>query len=291
VIHLILGKGNLGLDLQEVLTERGQQVELISRSTGVVLTGASADLSPVFRSKADIVWCCVGGYSVAETEAQYMEAVQVLQSLPMNLIMNAPRDKHIILFSSDYAADESNPMDPTRWAIPPKSLYAALQQTKEYLACYVARSTSKVVRVGSLYGHHKFDRTLPGKLYTHNPSPREVRLPSNLITPTWTRWLAEHMMDNLHVLLEPGFGIYHAAPTGCISVADFGQVVLGSQYKILHQPVDPKRPAFSCLGSTLGEALDFAEVYRDFLAYKRARENYVAPVVNITERKREDARP
>jgi dTDP-4-dehydrorhamnose reductase len=289
--HLVLGKGNLGCDLFEVLsTAPGNETVLGSRSVGMDFgpLNFSTAMDHLRAVEPNVIWVCIGGYSVESAETDFISAQWNLVTMPILLLNNAPPNAHVVLFSSDYCASEKDPSNPFAWQLPPRSVYAALQQNKEHLFAVTNRKNSSLLRVGSLYGHHYEDRCLHGKLLAKKNASFE--LPTNTITPTWTRWLAETVRDNMFQILIGDAQVGHIAPAGNVSVFDFARMILPRTTDVSPKGIDVKRPRESRLHCSFGktEPAHWTQVWNDFILFKESRGT--GTVTNISDYKLKSSR-
>ncbi len=174
--------------------------------------------------------------------------------MPVSIALLLPKDIRLVVFSSDYAADEGDPSATAKVNPRPRSLYACTKIWMEQALTTLKRPNTCVVRVGTLYGEHFQDRCFPGKLKANYPQPGEVLLPQNLVTPTPTRWAAKMMVDNMAKLFsEQGTLVHHLAPIGNVPVGMWGRKILGPGYNILSKGFDSNRPHFSNLGCSIAK--------------------------------------
>lgn len=257
--HYILGAGNLGRDLLLEINARSfGKVNLVSRSKGSTLLSEEDFEIP---KDADVIWYCVGGGSVEEVKKNQKLSELLNRNLPLamirNLIQKNNRKTKLVIFSTDYIADEECPSDFTAEVKTPRSLYAQHKLEFEHRALGVNRGNVAIVRVGSLYGVHKPEKTFPGKILANfgfGDMHSRIRLPSNLVTPTPTRWLAGMLIRHIDKLFhEKCTLVHHCAPNGNISVHDWAKYVLdglrepGEFYDVGSPFFDEERPHISNL--------------------------------------------
>lgn len=258
--HIIIGAGNLGLDLQvEIMRQLPDaRVNVLSHSSGFDVTDEDAFLLYLKDCKADYIWYCVGAGSVEDADKHPDNSKKVYINAPRNLLKYASRKTHLIFFSTDYAANEEFPDDPRLQAmqVPGLSMYAHMKIFMESSIQAFDRPRTTVVRVGSLYGTHKPKATFPGKILNAFAAQKglRVRLPQNLVTPTPTLWAASQLVANMDLMFnDEGSTRHHLAPRGNVSVFDWGVFVLTgireSSAFVREQFYDEKRPRFSGLGS------------------------------------------
>lgn len=258
--HLILGAGNLGHDLLDTLRRGHQEAWLfapdLDGSTGMFQGffsyPNSIDCLPTDEDDDSVIWCCVGAGSVDGAKEDFNRYIDLHVGLPSLLIQNAPPKTHLIFFSTDYVASEMLSSDPDRATIAPKSLYAYSKLWMEQLIIASARPRTVAIRVGTLYGNHRPERTFPGKLKAtaHDLTPLEI--PINRVTPTPTWWLAEILAERWQDLFaQDRLPIHHLAPTGNVSTMSWARMFMPDKFKIKPAGTDPERPGVSYLGCTI----------------------------------------
>lgn len=227
--HCIIGEGNLGHDLYRELTGYGPETE----SAVILSKGRGQDIrDPDFVRQLglqghDLVWYCVGYGSVKEADEQPDVSRFFHLDFPMKLVHELPEQTKIILFSSDYVADETVPHRPDRFNRLPPSRYASLKLQMERSVLLSERPGTTVVRVGSLYGTYRPERTFPGKVLRNLVEAKDrVALPLNVVTPTPTRWLARVLLDNRKRILGELPRLEHCAPAGNVTTREWGKLVL-----------------------------------------------------------------
>lgn len=261
--HVILGSGNLGRDLfMEAQTIKGVIPRIYSLSKGFDVTDLKTVLRTMDDEDPDVIWYCVGGGMVAESKTSspsYDKAVQLNLNIPTVLADKLPPHVSLVLFSSDYAADETRPRAHYGCTLRPRCEYAEHKLAMEQIIMRSQRPLTSIVRVGSLYGLHKPHATFPGKILSKfGFNSKTVKLPSNIVTPTPTRWLASMLMRNFDQLCSPvGTTIEHVAPSGGVTIKDWAKFVLrglrdDSAFDWGHDHFDESRPLISDLGCTLG---------------------------------------
>ena len=202
--HLILGAGNLGKDLEIELNKRGEKTILLSHSRGWGYRECGFDDFPEF----DVCWNTIGGYSIEETNRDYLGAALNLLSLPTELMLKYPHKRHF-MFSSNYAGLGD-------------SLYGQLKLQMEQNFNYLG-PVGACFRVANLYGNHKPLATLPGKIIKFRPK----ELPANKIMPTLTSWLADKLVNNYEVWN----GVIECYPSGVTSTLAFAKMLTGDDIK------------------------------------------------------------
>lgn len=255
--HLIFGAGNLGIDLKnEIIRQSGERrgVEVVSLSEGLDVRNPQAVRDKCLSHPWDVVWYCVGYGSVAQAKENYQEAFQIYSRIPEAIASFVRPETRVIIFSTDYVADENDPSNPQARTTNPLSEYANIRSYAENRWMLNDRPNSAIIRVGSLYGTHKPAQTLPGRLLNAfgRDTESRIRLPRNLVTPTPSLWLASILVANLDKLTtDEGASIHHCAPKGNVSVWDWGTFVLqGIREPSAFVPdefFDEERPKISAL--------------------------------------------
>ncbi len=269
--HIIIGKGNLGLDLQSALDKAGHDARLFTRSGNGANGWEWPECAPMFLSEhkdTECVWVAAGGASVSHCEDVWSlpEATESLFELPVGLALELPARIRLVLFSTDYAIEEVDPA-PARHTQAPRSIYAVIKIAMEQAIWSTRRPQTTIVRVGSLYGSHFPERTFPGKLAINNPHPGEVQVPRNFITPTPTWWIAEKMVASYEQLFGPFPRTEHLAPRKGCTLMEWAQAVLGPGYKVKSGPYDERRPRFSQIGMSFSsDSRTWLDLWREHLA-------------------------
>lgn len=247
--HLIIGKGNVGVDLYHAIKKAGHTARILTRSDGFEFPES---LPQIHHFKPDFIWVAAGAGSIEAAKANFQLTLETHVLLPEGLMKEMRPECKLIFFSSDYAADEENPSDPTKCNKNPKSLYSLSKVILEHTVRIVNRPNTCVVRVGSIYGSWFYEKTFPGKLNARYPSPCQIELSMNRVTPTPSKWVADMLVKNLDKIFDPTKPtLHHIAPSGSISVQMWGQRILGEGYKVTSRGFDQDRPLCSNLGCSL----------------------------------------
>lgn len=258
--HLIIGGGNLGLDLAAEIRRQGEHAELLTRANGFDIRKVPQLVRQVNRPDVDVLWYCVGFGTVAEAKAAETTDIAefVHYTVPTILAKFAASHVRLVVFSSDHAADEAHADRTARHNPTPRSHYAALKVKMERTLRYFDRPQTAIVRIGSLYGVHKPQETFPGKvLRSFAGSDMIISLPENLVTPTSTMWLAWLLITHQDSLFsDMGATLHHAAPDGNVSVRDWAIMILegvrGLSAFDQAQLFDDERPHYSALSCSIG---------------------------------------
>lgn len=254
-LHVIIGKGNLGCDLQIALDKMGHDARLLTASEGFEWP----ESNPMFHNgefkSTECVWVTAGKGSV-ESAMDPHDMEDVIGThfvLPVGLATSMPKSMRLAVFSTDYVADEADSKSTAKQTSRPKSIYACMKIAMEQAIYAHKRPLTTIFRVGSLYGGHYPERTFPGKLQKNHPNFGEVTLPMNWVTPTPTWWVAETIVHNLHGLFHTrGPLTHHVAPVGGCTLSQWGRLVLGDGYTFKSNGFNDMRPAFSNLGLSFG---------------------------------------
>lgn len=257
--HVILGKGNLGTDIYQELKKQNQDVTVMTASSGF---SWPSGLKDIMGLQPDYIWVTAGAGSVEAVKQEFARAMDTHVNMPVELVLKMPPSVKICLFSTDYVASYDEPQNPYKQNNELKSLYALTKKTMEDAIKLIKRPNTCVVRIGSLYGSHYPQKTFPGKLKTRYPVACDVSLPSNYICPTPTQWIAEVLLRNLDKMFlstHPSF--HHCGPSNGCMVINWGQKILGKDYKISNKGFDETRPSATQLGCTLEKAPTWDELW------------------------------
>jgi len=223
--HIILGAGNLGIDLYLKLEELGHDVTLfcskkievfncIEWSYGLYGVDMLKDYSP------DVVWNCIGCGSVQEANDSMSAQFSLCVGLTQKLVVSFP-GKFVITFGSNYATGTID------------SLYALNKKFQDDLVSYYDKfknreqvATVKCIEIGNLYGRHRPEGTLPYKLLKSFLKSSIVELPENLICPTPSDWVASEIARDLMPFLCSEMVFFHLAPKDKVSILDFARNLL-----------------------------------------------------------------
>lgn len=247
--HVVLGRGNLGTDLDLALRKAGHEVFTPSvgsyRYPGQLPVGHLMD--------ADFVWCAIGAGSVEAAKEDFRPFLDLHVRLPMELAQHLPEKARLILFSTDYCS-EPGFMD--------RSLYSLSKRMMEHSMILSKRENVRVYRIGSLYGSHRPDRTLPGKLARRlEIDHRVIELPVNRCRPTSTQWLAEKLVA--HQEEHMGHLITTAAPMGVTTVLDWAKEMFPDRAnQFQSRGIDESRPVILESGSLFGRVTPDGEDWR-----------------------------
>lgn len=252
-MNIIIGKGNLGVDLQVALKDRS--VNSVMESAGQGFEWPESE-PHILSQKPECIWVTAGKGSVESAKDPWNleDSLKTHTFLPISMALALPKEIRLVFFSSDYVADEADTTCTAKSNPRPRSLYACTKMWMEQGITMMKRPNTAIVRVGTLYGHHFPERCFPGKLKLNYPRPGEVFLPQNLVTPTPTWWAARMLVQNAGKLFsDQGTLVHHLAPIGNIPVVNWGRKILGQGYEVFSKGFDASRPHYSNLGCSLGK--------------------------------------
>lgn len=273
--HLILGAGNLGKDLLIELNRMpGACPEILSQSRGVGFNDYCALFEEIRKRKPSVIWVAVGGGSVPEAKLgadTHPRSRYLNEILPGTLNEDTPEACKIVFFSTDYVADEENPSDPMKSTSAIKSEYAKQKLSMENWIRSQDKTNRAIVRVTSLYGIHKPEKTFPGKILKNFANKKgRLHFPQNHVTPTPTRWLASVLVNNFKDLFkDKGTSIHHCAPKGNLRVRDWAEMVLDGirekkdfvRVNDSMVQIDVERPYISNLGCSFADVHHYLELW------------------------------
>lgn len=253
--HIVLGAGNLGIDLVDSLRKKNGilDVNLLSKSGGFDVTDPNQMNAMLTSGIYDCIWYAVGFGSVAEAKESPNLAHLFHVKIPKVITQFANKDAKLVFFSSDYAADENQPHRPDMINPTPKSNYAFLKAQMECELFQLERPNTAIIRVGSLYGISKPMQTFPGKIIKNFSDGFCYReLPQNIVTPTPTLWVSHMLAENFESLFsDRGVITHHCAPRGNTSIRDWAIMILERtkiDYRLTNRVFyDESRPYFSNL--------------------------------------------
>ena len=236
--HLIIGNGNLALDLKLCLPGASQASRSLGHSLSKILKMAE---------DADVVWYTIGHGSVSEANAAPDMAVELHCGYPLKL---AKISNRLMYFSTDYV--KSTPK-----TVNPKSMYALSKWMFEQAICRLSIDNVTVFRVGSLYGTHKPEKTFMHRVVTYNKkNPGVIELPSNVVTPTPTSWIAQEVVKNLDCAGE----VYEIAPSGGVEVWEWAKT-FWPEREFVAGNRDRNRPEVPTLVHSFGSAPDWSTLW------------------------------
>ena len=236
--HLIIGGGNLGIDLHLALTNAGYEADIYTAKSGFGYPKNTVRELPLELAKW--VWVTVGAGSVGEAKKSFLPFIDLHLRLIADLRENLTPDVNLVCFSSDYAVGE------------PQSLYALSKKMMEDYVNKLPLKNTWVVRVGSLYGTHKPDTCFPSKIrrnFESNPLP--ITLPSNKVQPTPTAWVAQTLVKSFAVIdrLKSVFNKnLNMSPCDNITLSQWANLAI-PEGKFIEGNLDIERPTASLIGN------------------------------------------
>lgn len=257
--HVIIGRGNIGMDIQLAAEKLGHKVQMFTPSEGFEWP----ESIPAIRLlQPDYVWVTAGFGSVEQCKNDPEGAFRTHLELPIGLMKEMPENVQIGLFSTDYVADDGEMDNANKLTNKPRSIYALTKMAMELAVKIMARPRVSVFRVCSVYGSHFPMRTFPGKLLDKYKNPCEVFLPQNFITPTSSAWIADSIISSLPLLFSPAVSLFHnCAASGGTTVMNFGRKVLGDKYEFNSKGMDWNRPPYSNIGCSFMRAPDWEKMW------------------------------
>ena len=268
------GEGQLGLELAELLPERGHEATALSRRE-LDITDAGAVDGAIRENAPEVVVNAAAFTNVdlCETETERAYAVNALG--PRNLARACERlGASLLHVSTNYVFDggQERPYEPFDAARP----ISAYGRTKLAGEEYVMRLTNRwsVVRTAGVYGRgHNFVRTM-----LRVAAERDVLKVKDdeFVSPTYARDLAGGI---IRVLESEGYGLYHLTNAGSCSWYEFTREIFrlgnvgtelvpipGSEY-----PLPAARPANGVLSNLGSPALrPWQEALADYLEREAA---------------------
>ena len=247
-MHIIIGKGNLGLDIQNTLNGAGISTFMVSGSEGFpypsdaftkVLNGLKE------TNTIECLWVTAGAGSVGAVDANPTNGIDTHVRMFLEILKIYPNTL-VVGFSTDYIASQ-NILHNNYCQGEPQSLYALTKKWLEDLALFRKSPKFKVIRVSSLYGHNN-DKSFPYRMLELHKSGKELKFVENAVTPTPTKWLAEKLVENMKFLESYSYPIMHLAPFGSIAAREWATLITGAKYE--SSGVDETRPLNTLLDST-----------------------------------------
>lgn len=238
--HIIIGNGNLGVDIGISLIANRQ----LSDEDIVFINSRSGfdplrDIPRLCKEDIECVWLAQGGMSVGDCKRDYDKAYQTFVHMPSLWLMNAPPQVKLVFFSSDYAYE------------PNLSKYAELKATMDIMVADTNRGNTALIQVCSLYGEHYPERSFPGRIINACINQKEISLPMNKTTPTPTDFVAENLVRQFPKLFDDQQTLkLNMAPKGSISSYGWGQLILQDFRKVVPKDYDEERPKISHLDNS-----------------------------------------
>lgn len=265
IIHVVLGKGNLGLALVNFFKwEVVENSYIFSRTiTDSPIQFANMEVE---RGNKVFVWNTEGYGSVPECQKNPREAFEVHVMRNLDLMSGLHKDVTLINFSTNYAG-----------AVP-TSEYSASKSCLESLTINHPREKVITVRVANLYSKYFPMKSFQGKILLNKD--KVTALPWNVMIPTDCDWLASRLYDTIiRCPIFPSSRWYkrviEIAPSGSTSANKFGELLLGREIEENH---DDNRPSYPFINNLWDDEDDWLTVWEKakpkFMeAYNREIEN------------------
>ena len=228
--HLIIGAGNLGLDIAKEVKSKGEQAIIVSGSGDL-----RADLRFDFPEvDADVVWCTVGAGSIEGAKADYSSYCDLHIKLPMRLAQSRFYINSLLyFFSTDYLRRTNGFAN--------HSLYELSKLHMEQTLIKLNRPNTVITRVGHLYGPHKPMRTFPGKVLLSAVERQTVQVVENPALPTPTGYIAKVLL-NKKSWDEKRTTLHSISPKASVSFVDWARKFMPSKTTLVNMGLDATRP-------------------------------------------------
>ncbi len=228
MIHLILGKGNLGTALAEYCSKIGVPRGTFKRHH---FRNLISEANLYNTSAPVVVWNTEGFGSVDECKKNTMEAFHVHFTRNLELMCKLNPNILLVNFSTNYVTDKV--------IGDPKSEYTSSKACMEALTKTFPREKIVTIKVANLYSKYFPMRAFQGKILKNKD--KITSLPFNTMNPTDCDWLVKKIFENL---IDSGpekcFGrVIGISTMGQVSAKKFGEIVLGKE---LEEVVDKTRP-------------------------------------------------
>lgn len=256
------GQGQLGTELQKLLTEQGKEF-MATDVKDLDITDEAGTLSYIENLKPDVIYHCAAYTAVDKAEDEGRELDEKINVLGSKNVAEAAAKvgATLIYISTDYVFDGKKKdalyhvEDPTN----PLNEYGRTKLLGEKAvensgANYYIIRTSWVF---GLYGHN-FVFTMQKLAETH---PTLTVVNDQVGRPTWTRTLAEFM--TFVVDEKAPFGVYHLSNENSCSWYEFAKEILkDTDVEVLpvsseEFPQKATRPQYSVMDLSKAEALGF----------------------------------
>lgn len=174
--HVILGDGNLGRAIASQLSTEENEVIILSKSMGWEYP--QSGFAEIKKAQPDMIWNTIGAGSIAEGEKFFDYHLMLHVGLPSNLAIEFPEVKQVH-FSSNYAEEMNG-----RYGLSKFMMELALSHTKQ--------KNWRVIRVESIVGYHKPEKTVIGKILKAYRQ-LDVKLSTNPMRISSAKIIAEHV--------------------------------------------------------------------------------------------------
>lgn len=211
--HTIIGTGNLGHDLLTKISAHKRDDVTVCKHRFNGMARDQDCIAELVSTEPDVIWCTVGAGGPSKDPSAFVRQLQSHVILPWQL-MHAFRGKKtkLVLFSTHYLNQD------------PYGLCSEYARTKQIMEEVCADRHVVIVRVGSLYGMHRPENTLPGKIVRRALAGEPISGVLNTVSPTPTAWLAKSLVEDRAWDLPTG--IYTAGPGDGCRVSDWVRVIL-----------------------------------------------------------------
>lgn len=227
-MHLILGKGQLGMALRRTLAVNGHRVEVYGKRYPDLARDPD-----ILGFRDATVWNCVGDGSVERAREGFDASISAHLGLSHFLMTSLHESCKLILFSSDYALEGN------------RSEYGLIKEMQERLFMMHHRDRTACIRITTLYGPYRPLSCFPGKLLKNFPTKQTVTLPLNHVTPTPVDWLADRLVREYAGYIDSS--PHDVCPDGSVSILNWGRMILPPDWEVIHRAEDETRPVDALL--------------------------------------------
>jgi hypothetical protein len=244
--HLVIGLGNLGMDLEIALKEVGHDVTTFTCPD--ITNGTTIDnLMYLLQSNTFVkIWYCIGGGSVEAADKNYEQMNRIHVDVPVIIMSSMGSQAKLALFSSDYVFG-------------PNTNYAQIKRSMEQT--FINHKQVEIYRVTCLYGFHQPEKSLFYKILKNHFANGGTRsAASNVVAPTNTLWLARKLVPNS---FRPRSIVNMWPLSAGFPVAAIASIILGLDE--INATLDTKRPEGVVLGDLPFEPNYAVNVMSDML--------------------------
>src|SRR6267154_2395941 len=107
--HVVIGRGNIGLDLHNELLKAGHSSVILTKSDGFKWPEGMKHIASL---DPECIWVAAGGGSVDAAKKNFSDVLATHVTLPIELAQSLPPHVKLVLFSTNYAANEKDPSNP-----------------------------------------------------------------------------------------------------------------------------------------------------------------------------------
>ncbi len=188
--HLVMGDGNLGNDLAQVLEYGGFQYAQIPFD---IVDSWRSNNFPSLKEYA-VIWDCTGGKHT-HVKKNSAKSHRHNLDLPRMIVDRAPTNARLVFFFSLDCAHPEYPTKPHMRTSAPLSEFAQQKLQMEGTLIAQNRPLSAFVRLGTLYGDSRPLQCLPGALLRFEWTEEALlSLPNNEVVPTPSAWAATNLL-------------------------------------------------------------------------------------------------